>query len=118
MRILYQYMPKIYDAITFPKVFPNGNDVPKYRQQLVDFEQQFRGHMWDYMMRLVSEMQKARLAGQVPYTAIPGWLHKWNKEREDRAELAGINTAWKAARRGEPEQSKGESSPLPQWKGY
>ncbi|KAL1591979.1 hypothetical protein SLS60_011571 [Paraconiothyrium brasiliense] len=116
--ILYKYMPQIYDNITFIKLYPTGNDVPWRRQELIDFEKQFKGLMWNYMMRLVTEMQKTRLTGAAPYTAIPGWLERWNKVRAERAEWERKRTLCRPAQEGEAEQSKGESSPLPQWKGF
>jgi hypothetical protein len=99
-------MPIIYDAVMAKRHLPSHRtDVRKANTILQKAHQHFQGPSRNYVGRLLNEMAKRAKEAKVPYEAIPGWLEQSNKETKENAE-------------GELEQSKGESSPFPQLKGY
>lgn len=111
LSLIHQHLPQIWDAIAIVKEYPNHPTTNPQRQLLTVFKKQFEGSTWDYITKILVEMEKKRLEGKVPYEAIPGWLERWNKANPPmKAQNEG------AEREGELAQSKGESSPLPQWK--
>jgi hypothetical protein len=104
-------MPIIYDAVIAQRHLPSHHpDVIKANETLQKAHQLFQGSSRDYMGRLLNKMIKRAQEAKVPYEAIPGWLEQCNKEHLPIATNENVE--------GEPEQSKGESSPLPQRKDY
>ncbi|KAF2439668.1 hypothetical protein P171DRAFT_476790 [Karstenula rhodostoma CBS 690.94] len=112
LRNIHQTMPSLYDAKMVTRHYPNDHpENIKANGTIQRIRQQFSGPAQDYMKRLFEEMIKRASQGKMAYEAIPGWLEQWNREHAPKAPKENA-----AVQEVEMKQSKGESSPLPQWR--
>ncbi|KAJ4299176.1 hypothetical protein N0V90_004420 [Kalmusia sp. IMI 367209] len=109
----YNILPRIWDALKIREQMPNTQKSTMAAVFLQKMAQQYQGNRWQYITNMLSAMNKKSAEGKVPLEAIPGWLEHW---LESEAQKDASRNAM--APGGEATQSQGESSPLPEWKGY
>ncbi|KAL5374017.1 hypothetical protein DPSP01_012251 [Paraphaeosphaeria sporulosa] len=110
---MHQAMPSLYDAVLTRHHYPSHHlEHLKANEAIHKIRQQFPGPPQEYMTGLFQEMVRRGKQGKVPYEAIPGWLDQWNIEHAPKATNENA-----ATQKAELEQSNGENSPLPQWRG-